>query len=408
MTPGISTSSHGPVSISEEEVSFAPQVLPHGGNRQWAATVAGCTSDDLLDFSASLNPLGPPSTVKQALLDAIQSPHPLALATYPDPYSIQLRHALSNYYHIDPDWILVGNGAAELMTWAARTSATCQTTYLTVPAFRDYRRALDAMGVVPVVCPLPDPIQATQADWSLASHLTALTPGSRALWLTNPHNPTGHVWSREEILGILPSFDFIVLDEAFMDFLEPASVADPVGSLMPYLEHYPQLVILRSLTKFFTLPGIRLGFAVGHPDYLRQWQAWRDPWTVNGLATVAGVAALQDQPFRARTLAWLGPAREHLREGLSELPGVTPLPSAVNFILAHVTGSAVALQYQLLRSAHILIRDCRSFPQLGDRYIRLAVRTQADHRALIRACHQCLVGGVTLSECSGSVSSRGQ
>jgi histidinol-phosphate/aromatic aminotransferase/cobyric acid decarboxylase-like protein len=155
---------------------------------------------------------------------------------------------------------------------------------------------------------------------------------------------------------------------------------------LPWIESFPQLVILRSLTKFFTIPGLRIGFAVGHPERLRRWQQWRDPWSVNGLATVAALAALQDHEFVRQTHAWLPVARQHLRQGLQRLPGYYPFPSAANFLLVRLDQRGSDLQRVLLQKDQILIRDCLSFAQLGDNYIRVAVRSIAEQERLLAAC----------------------
>ncbi len=375
-----------------------PGIQFHGGNRRWAAEVGQCQPETVLDFSASLNPLGPPTSVRQALGAEVESQAALALSTYPDPDSHHLRQALSTHYSIDPDWIMVGNGAAELLTWAARACTSVSETYLIVPAFRDYSRALAAVSIVPQ--PIPLPLNST-ADhhptvWSLKALLHPIleTRGSKALWLNNPHNPTGYYWSMAEILDLVPQFDLVIVDEAFMDFLPtPESPPRPEGSalgLLPWIEQFPQLVVIRSLTKFFTLPGLRIGFAVSHPSRLSQWCQWRDPWSVNGLATVAGVTALQDHPFQQQTYQWLPVARQDLWQGLNQLPGFYPLPTTANFVLAQIDYCGSWLQRALLEQSHVLIRDCRSFPELGEGYVRLAVRTLADHQTLFQACHNLI------------------
>jgi len=143
------------------------------------------------------------------------------------------------------------------------------------------------------------------------------------------------------------------------------------------------LVILRSLTKFYSLPGLRLGYAIAHPDRLQRWQQWRDPWTVNTLAAAAGAAVLTDTEFQQQTWTWLKTARTQLFDGLKYLPGLAPYPSAANFLLVRCDRSSVALQQQLLQQHQILIRDCLSFPELGDRYFRVAVRRPEENQRLL-------------------------
>lgn len=372
-------------------MSSTPARPRHGGNRLWAAQLGNCSPDQLLDFSASLNPLGPPASVLQALQAAIHSTPPWSIATYPDPHSTELRQALSQILPCDPEWILVGNGAAELLTWAARDCQGMTGAVLPVPAFSDYFRALAAAQVpirsVKLPCerdlewpPLADLLRPALETW----------PRPRALWLNHPHNPTGQIWPLPQVLACLPWFDLVVADEAFMDFLPDQEGAATSASLLPWVSQFPQLVVIRSLTKLYTLAGLRIGFAVAHPSRLQRWQSWRDPWSVNGLAQVAALAALQDQEFLERTRAWLPQARQHLLNGLQQLPGVEPWPSVANFLLVDWPISVPWVQQVLLRRHQILIRDCLSFPELGDRFCRLSVRTIPEQERLLAACRQIL------------------
>jgi len=145
------------------------------------------------------------------------------------------------------------------------------------------------------------------------------------------------------------------------------------------------LVILRSLTKFYSLPGLRLGYAIAHPERLKLWRCWRDPWSVNSLAQAAAVAALQDEEFQQQTWDWLPPARNKLFQGLAQIPGLQPLESTANFLLVATQQPSSQLQQRLLTQHQILIRDCLSFKELGEHYFRVAVRSDTDNQRLISA-----------------------
>jgi histidinol-phosphate/aromatic aminotransferase/cobyric acid decarboxylase-like protein len=166
-----------------------------------------------------------------------------------------------------------------------------------------------------------------------------------------------------------------------MDFLPP----NEEQSLIPMMQEYANLVVLRSLTKFYSLPGLRLGYAIAHPDYLAKWQLWRDPWPVNTLAAAAAIASLQDREFQQQTWTWLPPARNQLFQGLAKIPGLQPQVSAANFLLVESQESTSQLQQQLLKHHQILIRDCLSFKELGDRFFRVAVREESDNQRLLTA-----------------------
>jgi L-threonine-O-3-phosphate decarboxylase len=359
--------------------------------------VAGCPAAAILDFSASISPLGPPKSALAAIEEGLGS-----LTAYPDPNYGELRAALSEALKVDPDWILPGNGSAELLTWAARDLSELDGTYLVTPAFGDYFRALKAFGVQVLECPLDlemlrselgsgagnavtDGLRVShRSPFSAVSNLpvpSSSGSANRGLLLNNPHNPVGLLFGKEAILPFVGQLGLVVVDEAFMDFLPP----ETGESLISAVSEFPNLAILRSLTKFYSLPGLRLGCAIAHPDLLRRWQLWRDPWPVNALAAAAAVAALRDAAFERQTWDWLPGARRELFEGLAELPGLRPFPGAANFLLVESSVSVAQLQKSLLEQHRILIRDCLSFPQLGDRFFRVAVRESADNLRLIAA-----------------------
>ncbi|MCC3591231.1 pyridoxal phosphate-dependent aminotransferase [Microcoleus sp. PH2017_28_MFU_U_A] len=406
----------------------------HGGNLAWAAALAGCPPSAILDFSASISPLGPP----ESALAAIQA-HLSSLTAYPDPDYGELRTALGEALNVDPDWILPGNGSAELLTWAAWDLSKLEATYLVTPAFGDYWRALSAFGAQVLDCPLdltsctivkngqdahstrdefscgtgilPVPKQVIENGGTSGLDLKSLDAGTgnglvsddlsvsngslvspsfplpvplalgadRALLLNNPHNPTGLLFGREAIRPYLEQLGMVVVDEAFMDFLPPAEQQSSIAQV----EEFPNLVILRSLTKFYSLPGLRMGCAIAHPDILRRWQLLRDPWPVNALAAAAAAAMVRDAAFERQTWDWLPGARRELFEGLADLPGLRPMAGAANFLLVESSVSVAAIQKSLLQQHRILIRDCLSFPELGDRFFRVAVRDRADNLRLI-------------------------
>ncbi|OUL30597.1 threonine-phosphate decarboxylase CobD [Nostoc sp. 106C] len=349
----------------------------HGGNLAWAAALAGCPPAAILDFSASISPLGPPNSAIAAIQSQIGN-----LRHYPDPNYSELRFALSHFHQLPSEWILPGNGSAELLTLVGRELAQLAATVVMTPAFGDYYRTLAAYNAQLLEFPVD---LGFEGDLSLivdkAENLKDI-----GLLLNNPHNPTGKLCLRESILPYLEQFALVVVDEAFMDFLPP----DEEQSLIALVQEYDNLVVLRSLTKFYSLPGLRLGYAIAHPDRLSRWQLWRDPWPVNTLAAAAAIAAIQDKEFQEQTWLWLPSARTQLLQGLAAIPGLKPKNSAANFLLIESKQSILQLQQQLLKDHQILIRDCLSFKELGDRFFRVAVRTQVDNQRLLTALHSVI------------------
>ena len=370
----------------------------HGGNLVWAAKLAGCSPSAIVDFSASISPLGPPHSVLVAMKSQMAK-----VRNYPDPDYSELRLALSHFHQLPPEWILPGNGSAELLTLLGREFAELTATVLMTPAFGDYYRALNAYNANVQEVFLLEQEESRGKEKRRVLRLRSvsggkeinfipplshsITPQTCGLLINNPHNPTGELFTREVILPYLKEFALVVVDEAFMDFLPP----EEEQSLIGLVQKYPNLVILRSLTKFYSLPGLRLGYAIAHPERLQCWRLWRDPWSVNILAEVAGIAAISDHNFQHQTWAWLPAVREELFQGLGQIPGLEPLPSAANFLLIKSQVSATKLQSQLLRHHQIFIRDCLSFPELGDRFFRIAVRTSEDNQLLLNALNQCVI-----------------
>ncbi len=296
------------------------------------------------------------------------------------------------FHQVPSDWVLVGNGAAELLTWLGRDFAAYRQTHLLTPAFSDYHRALKSFGVDYCCHPISLPMLAEGVrlssiqeclDQSFQQACNGIAQNKQAslhgVLLNSPHNPTGHCLSKENLLPLVDRYGLVAVDEAFMEFLTPEAEA----SLIKDLPHHPNLVILRSLTKFFSMPGLRLGYVLAHPDRIRRWQQWRDPWSVNALAIAAGLAALQDQVFAQRTYRWLAATRPVFLKAIAQVPGLCPFPSVANFLLVQTAVSAVQIQEFLLKQHRIFIRDCLSFKELGDRYFRVAIRTEAENQTLV-------------------------
>jgi L-threonine-O-3-phosphate decarboxylase len=346
----------------------------HGGNLAWAAAVAGCPPDAILDFSASINPLGPPHSTLAAISSQLGN-----IRHYPNPNYSELKQALGRFHKLPTDWIIPGNGSAELLTWAGRELAQFAATVLTTPTFGDYYRALRAFNAKVLEFPIS----------SITSDLSSIfdkgfTTKDKGLLLNNPHNPTGKLLKRDAILPYLLEFALVVVDEAFMDFLHP----EEEQSLIEMVPEFPNLVILRSLTKFYSLPGLRFGYAIAHPQRLQKWQSWRDPWAVNSLAAAAAIAAVEDKTFQQQTWEWLPKARNDLFTALADIRGLQPIKGAANFLLVESKHSVSDLQQKLLQHHQIFIRDCLSFPELGDRHFRVAVRLESDNRRLVEAVRE--------------------
>ncbi|MFM7674592.1 MAG: pyridoxal phosphate-dependent aminotransferase [Synechococcus sp.] len=364
-----------------------PAPEPHGGNREAIARRLGCSPAQLLDASASLVPFGPPPGLRARLARELllgSSPR-----DYPDRTYLALRQRLAALHGLEAGWVLPGNGAAELFTWAARDAAALGVSGLPEPGFADYRRALAPWGGAVELLPLalanrqPFPQNFAAAFAADGSPDPSRCP---VLWITNPHNPTGQLWSRASLEPLLERHTLVIVDEAFLP-LVPGGEAQ---SLVPLLPAAPNLVVIRSLTKLLAIAGLRIGYALAEPARLERWRRLRDPWPVNGPTAAALAGWLADssplERWTAKVQRWVAEEGPWLAERLGAFPGLEPLPSAANYLLIHRPGGSLEPLRLALEERHrLLLRDCRSFAGLGENWLRIGLQDRRRHRRLLAA-----------------------
>jgi threonine-phosphate decarboxylase len=348
----------------------------HGGDVYHLARTLGVAISDLLDFSANINPLGFPPGLTGAVQEALRE-----IVHYPDRRCRKLRTALAAYHHLTPEAILVGNGSTELIYLAARVLGPRRGLIVT-PAFSEYAHALE-LARVPVAF-LP-----TGESHNFTLQEVPEVQGGDLIFLAHPASPSGAPLDPELFLAVAAAVEaagaYLLLDEAFVDFVEEAS-------LKLHLGRFSRLMILRSFTKFFGIPGMRLGFLLGAPELVARLAAAQEPWSVNTMAQAMGVACLADQDYMSRTRTLIQREREFLFDRLAALPGLSPFPSVVNYLLVKLTRpgiTAAGLRQQML--AHrIVIRDAGNFRGLDERFFRIAVRGRNENERLLAALEQCL------------------
>lgn len=345
----------------------------HGGDIAGAARASGRTMDELLDFSANINPLGPPGAVRavlRAYADAGDLEH------YPEPGLPDLCAALAQARCVGTESIAMHAGSAALFDAIFRSLAP-QRIGIPIPAFAEYRRAADACGI-PVHALALDPSSgepfdpARIATWIRAERLDTVV-------LTNPHNPLGFAVARDSLLGLIEASEqaTFVIDEAFADYDESISLATDAA-------RHPRIIVVRSLTKFYAMPNLRVGYAIARAERSRAIARFVPAWPVSGIAAAAAIAALGDAAYATRTRAANAAARAALSGDLAAT-GIRVLPAAANF-LTFETDRVSERRAQLLAHDGILIRDCSSFTGLpADRYARVAVRTPAENARLLAA-----------------------
>ena len=341
--------------------------LRHGGNRDAVASRLNCAPSQLLDASASLVPWSPrfPRIGLSAWRD------------YPDRSQALLRELIGVLHHVDPSFVLPGNGAAELFTWAARDAVEQGSSVLTAPGFADYGRALRCWsgGYRQQQLPL-------LWEEGFPQPFPDAGEGS-VMWICNPHNPTGQLWSRASLQPLLERYKLVICDEAFL----PLVPSGEQQSLIPLVAEHSNLVVIRSLTKLFGIAGLRLGYAIAEPQRLERWSQWRDPWPVNGLAAAAGERLMADASWSQKVQAWVAKERPWLADQLVRR-GWQVSPSSCNFLLVQRGHQLESWRQQLEQQHRILVRDCRSFTGLDESWWRLALLDRRRNRRLLRALDQ--------------------
>ena len=306
---------------------------------------------NVLDFSANINPLGMPSTVRAELIKNLDG-----IEHYPDPDARALKAAIAERYALDVENIAVFNGAAEFFYVFFKLMAPTEI-YIPSPTFSEYERAARAAGL--------------RIDFDV--------PADNVI-VCNPNNPTGQLYSVDEILRLTAKARVIV-DESFIDF-----VGDD-RSVKNFVADNKNLIVVQSLTKIFALPGLRLGFAVADRSIIEKLERSKDVWNVNYLAQIAGVAALNDRDYLKRTRRWIEVERPYVFNRLKEIGGIEKVfePSANFVLIKFPTEDAARDVIARLAAENILVRSCDNFRGLDGRYIRMAIRLRAENDRAIKA-----------------------
>ncbi len=356
----------------------------HGGNLYQAARSKGANVEALLDFSANINPLGLAPAIKEAIGE-----HLPMIIHYPDAQAAALKEAISTYYRVPVEQLITGNGAVELLYLLCHMLRP-ERVVIPAPTFSEYERAAVAAGAKIDYCLLQEE---NGFAFDTASVLKAMTAKS-VIFLGNPNNPTGTMLTRPDIMTILAAAaevdSLVVVDESFIDFVEN----DDAVTCRWLVEKYPNLVIVHSLTKFYAIPGLRLGFAIADPQLIRLLHAGKDPWNVNSLAQAAGVAALADREYRQLSRATLAAAKTTLFQDLQSIGGIKAYPPSVNYILINIaeTGLTAGQLRGFLFTRNILIRDCSNYPGLNGCFVRTAVKLPEQNSRLVQALQEILAG----------------
>lgn len=315
--------------------------IAHGGAIFALARERGWRWQEILDFSASINPLGPAPGVRDAIVFAIDE-----IVHYPDRFGSRLQVALAEEWDIEPGRILLGNGATELIHFLARVWQPRP--ILITPVFSEFHRAYP--------------------NASLVRH-DDLWPEDGLVVVTNPMNPTG------EPVNIPARRGMTLVDESFLEFSD-----------LPTRMHSGDLV-LRSLTKFHALPGLRIGALIGPEHIIQTLRKYREPWQINVLAEAAALAAVRDKEHQRLTKAYVRAERDRIWELRHTLPGVRVRCTHANYYFAELQYRAASLCDFLLPSK-IILRNCAGWPGIENEAVRFAIRTREQNDTLLQLWRQ--------------------
>jgi len=351
----------------------------HGGNIKEVANKFGIEPSKILDFSANINPLGLSALAREAITGAIDS-----VVNYPDNRSFALSNALASYHGIAAENILVGNGATELIYLIPRAFKP-KKALIIAPAFSEYERALKLAG-----CKADHFVLSEESGFTIdtSSLLAAMQKGYDMLWLATPSNPAGVLTPKKVILEIArKAADLgitLVVDEAFIDYSESSSIKNEI-------HNFDKLIVLRSMTKFFALAGLRIGYLFGHDKIISRLKQYKDPWSLNSLGEAAALASISDKTYIEKSLTFVDYERTFLLSELQSIKGIKVYKPAANYIFMKLNDgmSANLLQEKLIREHRILIRDCSNYEGLDQGFVRVAVRNREENERLIEGLKSC-------------------
>lgn len=348
----------------------------HGGDIYTAGMTAG--GREFVDYSANINPLGLPAGVRRAIKSALGK-----CVNYPDPFCRKLAAAAADFLGVRPEHIFFGNGAADVLFRLA-LALRPKRALLLAPTFADYEKALRSVD-----CEIEYFGLKPEEDFHVDSGiLERITDGVDMVVICNPNNPTGQLCSRSLLEAVLDRCRScgarLLVDECFMDFVDVVKAF----SLRDLLDDYRSLIILKAFTKTFAIPGVRLGYCLSGDEklHVRLHECGQD-WSVSVLAQEAGIAALKETEYLKKSFALIAGERAYLKRELKKL-GAEVYGSEANYIFFRLEEPADLAER--LRSRGYLIRSCANYHNLDGSYYRIAVKTRALNRGLVKALKEAV------------------
>jgi len=345
--------------------------VEHGGEVLRIAKNLGLNPKEILDFSSNTNPLGPPNSLLESINKAMD-----LLSFYPDEDYLDFRRALSDYLGVSFKEVIEANGATELIHIFTNLAKENSKAIIPIPTFSEYEKACRKLKVTFVALEegLEGIIKEVE-DFSL-------------IFLCNPNNPDSHLFEKQELYELLKKVEdkkaFLLIDESFLPFL----LEEEDYTLVKEVRKYKRLLIVRSLTKFFCLPGVRVGFGVAHEDLIKEIRFIKPSWSLNCFAERICIDALKDQEYIEKTKALISREKDYLYEEIKRIH--YPYKPKANFLLVRLKGIKSNVLKDKLIKRRILIRDCSNIRGLNQEYIRISVRCREDNEKLIREMEEIM------------------
>lgn len=350
----------------------------HGGNVWELAEKCNIPLDEIIDFSVSTNPLGAPKSsleIMEKNLDCVEH--------YPDPTHEWLLKDIAKSVGLSTENIVVANGSTELIYLFNELFLDNKTqAIIPIPFFSEYKAAIKRFNAEMVFLDCK-PEEGFKLNLKELKNL--ISKKTRVIFLCNPNSPTGVLYSKEDLLKIVEFAAerdvFVFVDEDYIDFLEN----EKQYSMAEYVNEYNNLFVLRSLTKFFGLAGIRVGFGIGSPDLISVLKNAKMPWSVNSLAMFATAAAIKDTNYIKKSRNLICKSKTEMLKLLSSISWLKVYPSETNFLLIEITHpdlTSTQLKEELAKKG-LLIRDCKDFDGLNNKFFRVAVRKPEENKKLI-------------------------
>ncbi len=343
----------------------------HGGNLY---EIKRKYKKEVIDFSANINPLGLPQSVKRTIYKNFDK-----ILHYPDSKASNITPKIAKYWGINKQNILVSNGSTELI-YLIMSCFKPKTTLIPAPTFSEYERAAKS---------IESKIRFLKLKEKNGFRFSAQGQSKAdILFLCNPNNPTGNLLLQEQkTIEKLPN-KLLIIDEAFMDFLPNQKDY----SLIWRAVKNRKIVVLRTFTKFFALPGLRIGYLIAHKEVINKLKRYQLPWSTNSLAQIAAETILNDEEYINKTYKLIEKERRFLSRQIAKIDGLKPYSSVTNFLLIKIELADMSSKSlkELLIKKGILIRDCSNFRNLNEKYIRVAVRTHKENNKLINVLKEVL------------------